>query len=319
MAVNNNAAAVLLMMTALFSGRELIVSRGEWVEIGGAVRVPELVEQGAVRLRAVGPSVGTRPADYARAVDPEKTGGLLKVHPSNFRIIGYTEQVSVAELAELAHSRGLPLVYDQGGGVFVDLRPLGIHDEPTVREALKDGADLVSFSGDKLLGGAQAGLVVGRREYIAKMKAHPLARALRVDKMTLAALEATLKLYLDPEEAKRSVPTLVMLFASPEELEEKAVTLGRMIAEAVPEFDVEVVAAESQTGGGAAPEKPLVSRAVALKSARLSEAVLEERLRRSEPPVIVRAVQDRLLLDVRTIRPEEFAPLVDALRKAAAI
>ncbi len=318
LAVNNNAAAVLLMMTALFSGRELIVSRGELVEIGGAFRVPDIMEQGGVRLRAVGATNRTRLADYARAVEPDRTGGILKVHTSNFRIIGYTEQTPLTELSELAHAKGLPLVYDQGGGVLVDLRPLGIPDEPTVREAVKDGADLVSFSGDKLLGGAQAGLIVGRREYIARMKAHPLARALRVDKLTLAALEATLKLYLDPEEAKRAIPTLAMLFAAPEDLERKARTLGRMIAGAAPQLTVEVMATDSQTGGGAAPEKPLPSWAVALKSDGLSEAVMEERLRRGDPPVIVRASQDRLILDVRTIRTDRFEVVAEALRKASA-
>ncbi len=318
MAVNNNAAAVLLIMTALFNGRELIVSRGELVEIGGAFRVPDIMEQGGVNLRPVGTTNRTRLADYARAVDPEKTGGVLKVHTSNFRIIGYTEQTSLTELAGLARAHNLPLVYDQGGGTLVDLGPLGIHDEPTVQEALQEGADLVCFSGDKLLGGAQAGLIVGRKEYIARLKSHPLARALRVDKMTLAALEATLKPYLDPEEAKRAIPTLAMLFATQAELREKAEHLGRVIAEAGLRLEVGVAGTESQTGGGAAPEKPLPSRAVTLKSDRLSAAALEEKLRRGEPPVIVRTAQDQLLLDVRTIQTEQFELIAEALKKALA-
>ncbi|UQZ88946.1 L-seryl-tRNA(Sec) selenium transferase [Deltaproteobacteria bacterium Smac51] len=318
MAVNNNAAAVMLIMAALFSGRELIVSRGELVEIGGAFRIPDIMELGGVALKAVGTTNRTRLRDYAQAIDREKTGGILKVHTSNFRIIGYTEQPELRELSELARAGGLPLVYDLGSGTFTDLLPLGIQDEPTVRQVLKEGVDLICFSGDKLLGGTQAGLVAGRRDLITLMKAHPLARALRVDKMTLAALEATLKMYLDPEEAFSKIPTLAMLFASPSELKAKAEALCRTIAATGAELELEVVATESQTGGGAAPEKPLPSQAVALKSERLSEPLLEERLRKNEPPVIVRTFQGRLLLDVRTIREDQFDLVAAALKNAVA-
>ncbi len=317
MAVNNNAAAVLLVMSALFAGKELIVSRGEMVEIGGAFRIPDVMEAGGARLKAVGTTNKTRLSDYALAIDPEKTGGILKVHTSNFRIIGYTEAADPGELAELAHSRGLPMVYDLGGGALVDLAPIGIHDEPTIQELLKSGVDLVCFSGDKLLGGPQAGILAGRADLVAKMKKHPLARALRVDKMTLAALEATLKLYLDPDEAKRSIPTLAMLFADLGDLEEKARTLGRKILEAAPSLTVEIERTESQTGGGAAPEKPLASWGVSVKSGSISEAVLEERLRRGEPAVIVRTGQDRLLLDVRTVATEDFDAVARALKLAS--
>lgn len=316
MAVNNNAAAVMLIMAALFSGQELIVSRGELVEIGGAFRVPDIMELGGVILRAVGTTNKTRLGDYAKAIEEGKTGGILKVHTSNFRIIGYTERPQLAELAGLAHTAGLPLVFDLGSGTFTDLSPLGILDEPTVRQVLDDGVDLICFSGDKLLGGAQAGLIVGRRDLIAKMKAHPLARVVRVGKMTLAALEATLKLYLDPGKAVREIPALAMLFADLAELKEKAVSLLRAVAEAAPGLELEIVPTESQTGGGAAPEKPLPSWAVAVKSDRLPESTLEERLRRGEPPVVARTFQGRILLDVRTLWPKDFEPLAQALKKA---
>ncbi len=316
-AVNNNAAAVFLVMTALFAGRELIVSRGELVEIGGAFRIPDIMEAGGVRLRAVGATNKTCLSDYAKALDPEKTGGILKVHTSNFRIIGYTGQPELGELAELAHGHGLPLVFDLGGGTLMDLAPLGIHDEPTVQRALKAGVDLICFSGDKLLGGTQAGLIAGREDLVAKMKSHPLARALRVDKLTLAALEATLKMYLDPEEAIRSIPTLAMIFTDPGRLEEGARDLGRKIAEAAPWLEAEVLATESQIGGGAAPEKPLPSWGVAVKSGRLSETCLEERLRRGDPPLIARICQDRVFLDVRTIGPEQFEQVAEILKTAS--
>ena len=318
MVVNNNAAAVLLIMTALFSGRELIVSRGELVEIGGAFRIPDIMELGGARLRAVGTTNKTRLSDYAKAIEPGLVGGILKVHTSNFRIIGYTEQPELAELAELARAGDLPLIFDLGSGTLIDLLPLGVPDEPTVRQVLKAGADLVCFSGDKLLGGAQAGMIVGRRDLIAKLKTHPLARALRVDKMTLAALEATLKIYLDGDEARREIPTLAMILAGPLELREKAESLLRIIYDTAPELELDVAATESQVGGGAAPEKPLPSWAVTLKSARLSTNSLEERLRRGRPPVVARTFQDRLLLDVRTIEPTQFEALALALKKAAA-
>lgn len=318
MTVNNNAAAVMLIMAALFNGRELIVSRGELVEIGGACRIPDIMELGGVELRAVGTTNRTRLSDYVKAIAPGKTGGILKIHTSNFRIIGYTEQAGLDELAALAHQHDLPLIFDLGSGTFMDLSPLGIQDEPTVQQVLRAGVDLICFSGDKLLGGTQAGLITGRREIIAKLKSHPLARVLRVDKMTLAALEATLKLYLNPYEAIRQIPTLAMLFADPSELRQKAEDLNRIIAEAAPGLQLEVVPTESQTGGGAAPEKPLPSWAVSVTNGRLSEACLEERLRLGEPTVVVRTGHDRILLDVRTIHRKEFEALAWALKKALA-
>jgi L-seryl-tRNA(Ser) seleniumtransferase len=287
------------------------------VEIGGSFRIPDIMRQGGVKLKAVGATNRTRLDDYARAIVPDRTGGLLKVHSSNFRIIGYAGQTSAVELAGLARENNLPLVYDLGSGALIDLQPLGFHDEPTVPLALKEGADLVCFSGDKLLGGPQAGLIVGRKNHIDKLKSHPLARALRVDKMTLAALEPVLRLYLEPEEAKRNIPVLAMLFATDEDLRGRAEQLRLILAEAAPHLTFSAVPAESQTGGGAAPEKPLPSWAVAVEGPNVSEVRLEEYLRLNEPPIVARTSQGRLLLDVRTIRPDQYPIIAKAFKMFA--
>ncbi|MDR3037912.1 MAG: L-seryl-tRNA(Sec) selenium transferase [Candidatus Adiutrix sp.] len=313
LAVNNNAAALLLIMAALCGGREIVVSRGELVEIGGSFRLPEILKQGGVRLREVGTTNQTTPADYAEALDPERVGGLLKVHPSNFRIIGYTRQPETAELAALAAARGLPLIYDLGSGLISGLEDLKISGEPTVAQVLAEGADLVCFSGDKLLGGAQAGLIVGRKNLVARLKTHPLARPLRIDKLTLAALEATLRLHLDPERARREIPTLAMIFAEPAELHARAERLKDLLTAADPTLVLEVVAVEGQTGGGAAPERPLPSWAVAVVHPRLSAERLEAALRGRDMPIVARIGHDRLLLDVRTIRPGQLPLVAEAL------
>ncbi|MDL2259859.1 L-seryl-tRNA(Sec) selenium transferase [Deltaproteobacteria bacterium OttesenSCG-928-K17] len=315
LAVNNNAAAVLLILTALFSGREMIVSRGEMVEIGGSFRVPDIMEQSGAILREVGATNRTRLSDYARAIAPGVTGGLLKVHTSNYRVIGFTEQVSMADLAALAHENGLPAISDLGSGSFFNLQPLGIHDEPTIGQMLAEGADLVCFSGDKLLGAAQAGLIIGRRDYIDILKKHPLVRAIRVDKLTLAALEATLKLYLDPEQAKRSIPTLAMLFAQADELKIKAEKLLALL-KPIAGYRFDLTPADSQAGGGSAPEKPLPSWAVAVEWLEHSPDQLEQRLRLFSTPIISRIFHNRLLMDVRTIKESEFAIIAEALAKA---
>lgn len=306
--VNNNAAAVLLILSALFKGRELIVSRGELVEIGGSFRVPDIMAQSGVNLREVGTTNRTRLSDYAAAIKEGKTGGLMKVHTSNYRIIGFTEQASTAELAALAHEHGLPLISDLGSGSFINLQPLGIHDEPSVKQMLAGGVDLLCFSGDKLMGGAQAGFIIGRQELVEKLKKHPLARALRVDKLTLTALETTLRLYLNPDEAKNSIPTLAMLFAEPEQLKLKAEKLLEALKGLRP-FDFECLPTESQAGGGSAPERPLPSWGVAVSSASLSPGQLEEGLRHYQRPIIARIAHDRLLFDVRTMDENDF-PLV---------
>lgn len=314
MAVNNNAAAVLLILTALFSGREVIVSRGELVEIGGAFRVPDIMEQGGAILKEVGCTNRTRLSDYARAIVPGLTGGLMKVHTSNYRLIGFTEETSLAELSRLARERELPLVCDLGSGSFIDLSPLGIHDEPTVPQIMAEGVDLACFSGDKLMGGAQAGLIVGRRELIDRLKQHPLARAVRVDKLTLAALEATLRFYLDPDLAKKNIPTLAMLFADPRSLKIKAEKLRDSLA-GLYGLKLECLPTESLAGGGSAPERPLPSWAVSVICERLGPDGLEAALRSADPPIIARIASDRLLLDVRTIDEADFGSIIEAFRR----
>jgi L-seryl-tRNA(Ser) seleniumtransferase len=308
LALNNNAAARLLIMAAICGGREVIVSRGELVEIGDSFRLPEILAQGGVTLREVGATNKTTLADYAGAIVPERSGAILKVHPSNFRLIGYTHQPAAADLAALAASQGLPLIFDAGSGALGLIMP----GEPDLAETLAAGADLVCFSGDKLLGGPQAGLVVGRAALVAKLKAHPLARALRIDKLCLAALEVTLRLHLDPERARRDIPTLAMLSIGDEELRTRAEALKASLTAAAPALTLAVVETEGQTGGGAAPEYPLPSWAVAVTHPRASAERLDDALRRGEPPIIGRIHRERLILDVRTIRPGQFTILAGA-------
>ena len=309
LAVNNNAAALLLIMAAICGGREVIISRGELVEIGDSFRLPEILAQGGVTLREVGTTNRTTLDDYAGAIVPGRSGGLLKVHPSNFRLIGYTGQPTVAELASLAAARGLPLICDVGSGAL----GLKMPGEPDLAEVIGAGADLVCFSGDKLLGGPQAGLVVGRADLVARLKAHPLARVLRIDKLCLAALEATLRLHLDPDQARQDIPTLAMLKAEAEDLRARAEDLKTALAAAAPSLGLAVVEVEGQAGGGAAPEYPLRSWAVALTHPRHSAEGLEAALRQGETPVVGRIHRERLLLDVRTVRPGQFDFLVRAV------
>ncbi len=312
--VNNNAAALFLILAAGFKGWELIVSRGELVEIGGAFRVPAIMEESGTILREVGTTNRTRVSDYEKAIDHELTGGILKVHTSNFRISGYTEETSITELADLARQYSLPLIYDLGSGPFLDLAPIGFHNETTVQQALKAGVDIICFSGDKLLGSAQAGIILGSREYISQLKSHPLARVLRVDKMTLAALEATLRLYLDPEEAKRSIPTLSLLWASPEEIHQRAQELASLLKSNL-KLSVELVATESQAGGGTTPEVGQASWGVAVEFPPLSANDLEEILRKAEPPIVTRIIQDKVTLDLRTILPGQSEVVAQVFRK----
>ena len=310
--VNNNAAAVFLILSALARGKELVVSRGELVEIGGSFRIPDIMEAGGAILREVGTTNRTSLADYESNIEPGLTAGILKVHTSNFRVIGYTASVPMNELSELSRGHNIPLIYDLGSGTFFNLQSLGIADEPTINQVLADGADLVSFSGDKMLGGAQSGLIIGSKKYVDILKKHPLVRALRVDKMTLAALEAVLTLYLTPEMAKEKIPTLAMLFAKPEDLRNKADALLGILA-SNQKVRAEVVPIESQVGGGSAPEHPLPSWAVALEVSGLSPGRLEEQLRLNEPAIITRIFKDRVVLDMRTISPEEFGTIAQAL------
>lgn len=311
-AVNNNAAAVLLVLSALTKGKEVILSRGELVEIGGSFRVPEVMEQGGAILREVGTTNKTHLSDYENAITPE-TGALLKVHTSNYRIMGFTETPSLAELTELAHKQDLPLIEDLGSGALVRLEQFGILDEPCVLASAQAGADVVTFSGDKLLGGPQAGIIIGKKKYIDVVKKHPLARAMRIDKLTLAALEATLRIYLEPARLEE-IPVLAMLGASETALHEKAAKLAEMTGE-LRDAVLEVVPTQGQVGGGSVPTHLLPSWAVAVMPQAGAE-VLEERLRQIDPPIVGRIYKGQYLLDVRTLFEDDFAYIAQALRAA---
>ena len=311
--VNNCAAAALLVLTALARGGEGIVSRGELVEIGGDFRVPDVLAQSGVALVEVGTTNRTKLADYERAVS-ERTKMILRVHPSNYRIVGFTAAPALAELAALAHAHDLVLYEDAGSGVLADLSARGLRDEPVIRESVAQGADIVTFSGDKLLGGPQAGLVVGRAALVAECRKHPLYRALRADKLALAALAATLEAHRRGT-AQEEIPALRMLAQTPGELETRArafVRRARRQADAsLLGFDL--IPGQSAVGGGSAPTTHPPTALVALTHRQLSAAALEAALRRTTPPVIARILEDRVVLDLRTVAPEEEAELLAAL------
>jgi L-seryl-tRNA(Ser) seleniumtransferase len=311
--VNNNAAAVMLALNTLAKGREVIISRGQLVEIGGSFRLPEIMAVSGAILKEVGTTNKTYVHDYERAITSE-TAALLKVHHSNFRILGFTQEVALPELVALGKSYGLWVLEDLGSGCLIDLSRYGLEKEPTVQETLKAGADLVLFSGDKLLGGPQAGLALGTREVVARLRQHPLTRALRPDKLTLAALEATLRLYLEEPQAVMALPTLRLLTRPVKELERQARALARTIRRRWgPQVRVEVKVSEGRVGGGALPETALPSRALALSLPPLAPHQLEERLRQAQPPIVARVEHDALLLDLRTILPEDHPALLAAL------
>lgn len=318
LAVNNNAGAVLLSLSALAGGKNALVSRGELIEIGGSFRIPEIMAAGGVKLVEVGATNKTHRKDFQQAITPE-TALILKVHTSNYRILGFTASVSGEELAKLGHEHGIPVLEDLGSGLLHDLAFLGLPQEPTVRMSLASGIDLVTFSGDKLLGGPQAGLIAGSKATISKLKKHPLARALRLDKMTLAALEATLRLYLDPQRAFRDVPTLRMLAASAEDVLGRCRQLLPVLQGAAGELaDLEIVASTATVGGGAMPLAELPGFAIAVSPRQISLQSLSDRLRQGRVPVIGRIQDDRLLLDPRTLLSGEEPQLVVALGEALA-
>jgi L-seryl-tRNA(Ser) seleniumtransferase len=306
--VNNNAAAVLLALNTLADGGEVIVSRGELVEIGGSFRIPDVMAKSGAILREVGTTNRTRTADYERAVT-ERTRLLLRVHRSNFEITGFTEEAPTVELVALGRKRGIPLMQDLGSGALFDLRSVGIRGEPGVLDSLRGGVDIVTYSGDKLLGGPQAGLISGGSEWIARMRSNSLFRALRVDKLIYAALEATLLEYVRRD--FDAIPTLRMMRLSKDEIGRRAEALTAQLAS--PRWQVEIVDGGSIVGGGAAPSSVLPTRVLALTCQGLSADELAARLRRSEPSVIARVDEGRVLLDLRTVFPEQDAALVAAL------
>ena len=316
MAVNNNAAAVLLGISGLARGGEVIVSRGQLVEIGGSFRIPDIMAESGATMVEVCTTNKTRLRDYENALSKD-TRLLLRVHSSNYRVIGFAEEVSAEELVRLGAEHGIPVFEDQGSGVLVDLRPFGLPHEPTVGEALAAGVPLVSCSGDKLLGGAQAGILAGRAEIIGTLKKHPLARALRLDKMTLAALEATLRAYLDPEHAFREIPVLRMLTITAEEVRKLAEALSARIAGMCGEaVQLEVIDTVARAGGGALPTAAIPSAAVAVTAPRIGVVELERRLRHDPRCVVARISEDRLLLDPRTLLEGEDILVAEAVARA---
>lgn len=308
--VNNNAAAVMLVLAALAAGREVVIARSEQVEIGGSFRMPDVMRAAGVTLVEVGTTNRVRIADYESAATAH-TALFLKVHRSNFRIIGFVSEVAPRELVDLGRRLRIPVVYDLGSGALVDLRSRGLPHEPTLPEAVADGFDLILASGDKLLGGPQAGLIVGRAELVERLRTHPLYRVVRPDKLDLAALEATLRLYLDPEVAWRRVPILRMLATTPDELRVRAERLAAALQ--ARGIGAEVVKTEAEAGGGSLPGTALPSFGVRLPSWRRSAERLMARLRSAEPPILARIEEDAVLLDLRSLLPEEDAVLEASL------
>lgn len=308
--VNNNAAAVLLALNTLADGGEVIVSRGELVEIGGSFRIPDVMAKSGAVLREVGTTNRTRAADYEKAIS-DRTRLLLRVHRSNFEITGFTEQPSTEELLEVARRRGIPLMEDLGSGALIDLRSVGIGGESSVLDSLRAGVDIVTYSGDKLLGGPQAGLITGRAELIARMRSNSLFRALRVDKLAYAALEATLLAYVRHDH--NAIPTLRMMRLSKQEIGARAETLVKQIG--TPKLKIEIVDGESILGGGAAPSSVLPTQVLALSCEGLSAEELAAGLRNSETPIVARIDEGRVLLDLRTVFPDQDAAIAAALNR----
>lgn len=315
MVVNNNAAAVLLSLDTIARGKEVIVSRGQLVEIGGSFRVPEVMRKSGACMVEVGTTNKTHLRDYENAIT-ETTGMLLKVHTSNYQIIGFTKEVPLPELSALGRKHGIPVMEDLGSGCFVDFAEYGMPKEPTVQQALEAGADLVTFSGDKLLGGPQAGIILGRKDLVERIRKNQLTRALRIDKMTLVALEETLRIYREPRKAIKEIPTLRMIFTPYKTLAGRAERLRKM-AGLLPEynFSMDIMEGASKVGGGALPGLNLKTRLLCLLPARLSAAQLEVMLRENDPPIIARVEKDRVLMDVRTINVSELGIVAQALQR----
>lgn len=312
--VNNNAAATMVTLAALAAGREVIVSRGQLIEIGGSYRLPDVMEMSGAKLREVGTTNKTRIDDYRAAIGPN-TAALMRVHSSNFAIVGFTEQPSLAELVALSAKHQLPLIDDIGSGALEDLSVYGITGEPLVADSVRAGADVVLFSGDKLLGGPQCGIILGRKPLIRQIMQHPLSRALRVDKLTLAALLETLRLHHDRQSAERSLPLLSLLSTSVANLQQRAQRLAPQLSACAAIKSAEAVETQAYLGGGSVPSQGLASWALALEPARGSVAELAAALRTGTPAVFGRISKDRLLLDLRAVFPRDDLRLVEAVRQ----
>jgi L-seryl-tRNA(Ser) seleniumtransferase len=315
-AVNNNAGAILLALRALGKGREVVVSRGELVEIGGSFRIPDILAASGAKMKEVGTTNRTRLADYEAAIGP-KTAMLLKVHTSNFKIVGFTEDTSIGALAALAHARELPVVVDWGSGDLIDLAPYGVRDEIPVAGLLEQGADIVTFSGDKLLGGPQAGLAVGRRDLVLRMRRDPMARVLRLDRLQIAALRETLSAYVTGRAAVE-VPTLRMLALGPDEIRRRAEDVAREVSKHVPRFTFRLEAGVSRPGGGSSPTGEIPTTLLVIEDPSGDAGRLEARLRRGDLPVVARVNEGKLLIDLRTVLPEQDGPLARCLAFALA-
>ncbi len=311
--VNNNAAAVLLALSALARGKEVVVSRGELVEIGGSFRIPDIMRQSGAILKEVGTTNRTHPSDYRGAIGPD-TGLLLKVHPSNYAIVGFTSELTAAELVGIGREADIPVMADMGSGNLFDLSTAGIPGEPMVQDFVKAGVDVVTFSGDKLLGGPQAGIIVGRRSHLAILKKHPLLRALRIDKLTLAALEETLRLYLDERQVLQHVPTIRMLAQSTDSLAARGRKVVRMMRRALPgTTKISLVDGSSQAGGGSLPLLELPTKLLSISLNGISSVRLEEHFRNYPVPILGRVRQETFLLDLRTILDPDIPVIVSAL------
>ncbi len=314
--VNNNAGAVLLVLNTLAEGKEVIVSRGELVEIGGAFRIPDVMKRSGALLKEIGTTNRTHFNDYQKAIGPH-TALLLKVHTSNFRVMGFTSEVSLQDLVQLGREHQLPVVEDLGSGCLIDLTQYGLEKEPTVQETIQTGVDAVTISGDKLLGGPQAGIILGKKKILGLLKINPLTRALRIDKLTLAALESTLLLYLDEKRAAEEIPTLRMLSLDTRKLKRRGKRLLKRLSGMMNErMTISLKEDVSQVGGGALPLQELPTLVLAVKPLDFSVNSLEESLRKGDPPIISRISKEELILDMRTIFDEEIPLLAAGMEKA---
>ena len=316
--VNNNAAAVFLCLNTLSKGKEAIVSRGELVEIGGSFRMPEVMSASSAILREVGTTNKTHLHDYERAIN-DNTALIVKVHKSNFRVSGFVDEVSVEDLVSLGRRYQIPVMFDLGSGCLIDLKPFGIHDEPVVRDIVNTGIDITTFSGDKLLGGPQGGIIVGRKEYIEKIHKNPLTRAMRIDKLTLAGFEATLMEYIDEEKAIENIPTLRMLLQKPEVIKERAKRIAKRLKKEIKDVQITVMADTSRAGGGSLPELDFPTYVVTIRSDNVSVNEFEERLRNGNPPIISRIKEGSMIIDARTIRTQDLDDLIKGIKSALSL
>lgn len=313
--VNNNAAAVLLVLSTMAKNKETIVSRGELVEVGGSFRIPNIMELSGTKLVEIGSTNKTNLSDYKRAIN-EDTKAIMKVHTSNYKILGFTDSVDIEDLSKLGKEYNIPVIEDLGSGVFIDLSKYGLSYEPTVLDSIKSGADIVTFSGDKMLGGPQAGIIVGKKKYIDEMKKNQLTRALRVDKLTICALEATLRMYLDEKKAVENIPTLKMLTLNKSELEEKALNLFNKVNKLNLDINISIEDGFSQVGGGSMPIEVIKTKVIAITPNKINVSTLEKRLRLSESHIVARIYDNKYILDVRTIFEDEFDVIASELENA---